>query len=493
MPTRSLLTRYFSRTPLLSTPLLTLVLGTVLGLAVVLSGCDSLGPEIDAEPDPTPRFEAITDGGFHDPDFRLERPVGPVEGPERIATDNKGTGPQANEAPHPPAAFVSVRTPEGTHRYAYRSFRLGFPEAMVRQSGGRTHPVRYRLYDETGEVLRVLNARVPDAPGADSLLLARVSVSTPAAARGTDETPRTFCDKIYYEVIWLPELGRYGLTTVCEASREQDTVSEEDPASGGGDDWGGWSGSSGGEDDIGSYGGGGGCTSCEPGSGTSEPGEEEETAVWGKAINIGKKILQAAKRGEDLLDARTWKNMLQSEWADAAQAGYDVQAALNGDVVALISVLDYIAGQTVGFSFVDMLQGLKLGDRLGLSWYDDVVDYIGLSKHFDAFARAVPDFVLDTSKLLNAIDNLDTLEEVGKARLLKYDSNGRPIYKMYNGTAQTVMDNFARKWGRPTGQRRLDHGNVTMRLCDSTGGSDRWTIQLNRGGSISKFRFEKLK
>ena len=68
---------------------------------------------------------------------------------------------------------------------------------------------------------------------------------------------------------------------------------------------------------------------------------------------------------------------------------------------------------------LDLLADLKIGYRLGLEWYDDVVDYIGVSKHFDAFARAAPDFILDTPKLLNAIDNLDTLEEVGKARLLK--------------------------------------------------------------------------
>jgi hypothetical protein len=335
MPTRSLLTCYFSRTPLLSTPLLTLVLGTVLGLAVVLSGCDSLGPEIDAEPDPTPRFEAITDGGFHDPDFRLERPVGPVEGPERIATDNKGTGPQANEAPHPPAAFVSVRTPEGTHRYAYRSFRLGFPEAMVRQSGGRTHPVRYRLYDETGEVLRVLNARVPDAPGADSLLLARVSVSTPAAATGTDETPRTFCDEVVFKEVWTPEEG-FTSDYVCLSSPEQDTISEEDPAVGGDDDWEGWGGTGYNNPD----GGNESCTSCAPGIG----GGGDGGSFPGKALRVGRKILEAAKRGEDLLDVKTWKKIAEEEWDELIGCGLDALDATSGDPVALIGVLDCAAG-----------------------------------------------------------------------------------------------------------------------------------------------------
>ena len=42
---------------------------------------------------------------------------------------------------------------------------------------------------------------------------------------------------------------------------------------------------------------------------------------WAKAMQIGNKMRQAADRGEDLLDATTWKNMLQSEWAEAVQAG----------------------------------------------------------------------------------------------------------------------------------------------------------------------------
>jgi hypothetical protein len=111
--------------------------------------------------------------------------------------------------------------------------------------------------------------------------------------------------------------------------------------------------------------------------------------LWGKAVKVGRKALEAAKRGEDLLEARTWKRILESEWAEAAQAGMDTQAALNGDPVAFVSVMNYIAEQIVGVGFFDMLQGLKLADRLGLSWYDDVINWITRSTHFENLASSM--------------------------------------------------------------------------------------------------------
>ena len=51
----------------------------------------------------------------------------------------------------------------------------------------------------------------------------------------------------------------------------------------------------------------------------------------------------------------------------------DGQAALNGDPVALIGVRDDAMQQFLPVGFFDMLQGLKLADRLGLGWYDEAV------------------------------------------------------------------------------------------------------------------------
>ena len=100
---------------------------------------------------------------------------------------------------------------------------------------------------------------------------------------------------------------------------------------------------------------------------------QSEEIPLGPVRRLGQKLLRALQRGEDLLDAKTWKNILESEWADAAAAGMDTQAALNGDVVALISVLDYIVSQISPLGGVfDMLHALRHGQHLGLSWFDDI-------------------------------------------------------------------------------------------------------------------------
>lgn len=213
-------------------------------------------------------------------------------------------------------------------------------------------------------------------------------------------------------------------------------------------------------------------------------GDVSEPVGWGKAINIGQKMLDAARRGEDLLDARTWKNMLQSEWADAAQAGMDAQAALNGDPVALLSVLDYIAAQTVGFGFFDMIQGLKVFDRLGPGWYDDVIGYLHNSRYFPRIAQASGDFA-------NTIDDVNLLERVGKLDKVKDDKYGNPIYRIVNGNSQRVMDSFADRWGLSQGRNELQMGNIQLNRYNATGGSGRATINVNDGGYEFKVRFEK--
>jgi hypothetical protein len=124
---------------------------------------------------------------------------------------------------------------------------------------------------------------------------------------------------------------------------------------------------------------------------------QSEEFPWGPARRLGQKLLRALQRGEDLLVAKTWKNILESERADAAAAGMDTQAALNGDVVALISVLDYIVSQISPLGGVfDMLQTLKLGDHLGLTWYDDIISGLQSSQYAD--------------ELVSRIGNLEIIE-----------------------------------------------------------------------------------
>ncbi|NBC86525.1 MAG: hypothetical protein GVY25_10070, partial [Bacteroidetes bacterium] len=47
-----------------------------------------------------------------------------------------------------------------------------------------------------------------------------------------------------------------------------------------------------------------------------------------------------------------------------------------------------------------MLQTLKLGEHLGLSWYDNIIGGLQISQHFPQLAQAVGDFA-------NTIDDLD--------------------------------------------------------------------------------------
>lgn len=169
-------------------------------------------------------------------------------------------------------------------------------------------------------------------------------------------------------------------------------VYECDGGNGGGGNGGGGSGDRGGGDGCGTR---GMTTSAldpcdDPGTGGGDDGGN--ASPWGKAIKLGEKMVDAAKRGEDLLDARTWKKMLDSEWAKAVEATNNANAALNGDMVALVEVIDYGVEQFAGVGLFDglkgMMGGLKAADKLGFGWYDDAAGYLTKSSNFGRFARA---------------------------------------------------------------------------------------------------------
>jgi hypothetical protein len=70
---------------------------------------------------------------------------------------------------------------------------------------------------------------------------------------------------------------------------------------------------------------------------------------------------------------QTWKRIGQEEWDDLLDCGLNTMDATTGDPVAIVGVLDCAADQLLGFSFFELLSGLKIADRLGLGWYDDVM------------------------------------------------------------------------------------------------------------------------
>jgi len=68
-------------------------------------------------------------------------------------------------------------------------------------------------------------------------------------------------------------------------------------------------------------------------------------------------------------------------------------------VAELIGVLDCAVSQLTGFSFFEMLQALKAGDKLGLSWYNDRISSLHRSPLFPKLARASGDYA-NTSTIL---------------------------------------------------------------------------------------------
>jgi len=134
-----------------------------------------------------------------------------------------------------------------------------------------------------------------------------------------------------------------------------------------------------------------------------------------------------------------------------------------------------------------MLQTLKLGDHLGLSWYDNIIGGLQSSQYFPQLAQAVGDFA-------NTIDDVSLLKKVGQ---LEEETNS--AYRILEGDAGKVMDNFAEKWGTQVYQRADGNwevlkpdGSVRMTLYRSGSeidGQQLPTIFLNESGSTQKVRF----
>ncbi|SHK35964.1 hypothetical protein [Rhodothermus profundi] len=153
-----------------------------------------------------------------------------------------------------------------------------------------------------------------------------------------------------------------------------------------------------------SGGGGGGS-----GSGSGAPEEactedaltcEESFPLWGKAVRLGKRLLELARKGEDLLDVQTWKRLAREEWDELLSCGIDAVRVVGGDSGALFGVLDCAARLLVGVDFLEMVRGLKLADRLGVSAYRELLGFIKQSRFASAFA--------------NRIDDLELLEDYGR-------------------------------------------------------------------------------
>jgi hypothetical protein len=146
-------------------------------------------------------------------------------------------------------------------------------------------------------------------------------------------------------------------------------------------------------------------------------------------------------------------------------------------------VLNCAAEHVTGFSFFDLLQGLKIADRLGLGWYDEVIGKLQRAPGFPQVAQALGDFA-------NTIDDLDVLKQVGQ---LDEETNG--AYRILEGNAGKVMDNFAEKWGASvenigTGRWQVVSPDGSTILTKYPSSDTPYpTLQINESGAIQKIRF----
>ncbi|NBC86522.1 MAG: hypothetical protein GVY25_10055 [Bacteroidetes bacterium] len=105
-----------------------------------------------------------------------------------------------------------------------------------------------------------------------------------------------------------------------------------------------------------------------------------------------------------------------------------------------------------------MLQALRLVDQLGVTWYDDVISYLHRSPGFSQVAQAIGDFA-------NTIDDLGVLYDA--SRLGQRAGNSQRVYRLMEGRAGAVFDNFRRKWDVPV--QDLGNGRSMIEYRNSTG------------------------
>ncbi|MDQ7041865.1 MAG: hypothetical protein Q9M35_13085 [Rhodothermus sp.] len=303
----------------------------------------------------------------------------------------------------PYVAFVSWR--DGSGRYRYRYVVLRVPRRWVEESDGRAQVYWFRL-ERGGERWREVLAWVP---AHDRVLVAlRRWVGRRGALSGGPLSGSVVVQGGDCEVsggtsfMYVPSCDCYvmeAVVVVCSPGGGGGSwpPSQEDPR---------WWQQEGGLADCADLwgapprrGGGGGGRSS--GSGRSEEACSEDALTcaerfpfWGKAVRLGKRLLELARKGEDLLDVETWKRLAREEWDELVSCGIDAVRVVGGDAGALFGVLDCAARLLVGVDFLEMVKGLKLADRLGFSACRELLGFIKQSRFASAFANRIDDLEL---------------------------------------------------------------------------------------------------
>ncbi|SHL09746.1 hypothetical protein, partial [Rhodothermus profundi] len=234
-----------------------------------------------------------------------------------------------------------------------------------------------------------------------------------------------------------------------------------------------------------SGGGGGGSGS---GSGAPEEACTEDALTCeeqiGKLVRLARKLREAIDKGKDLLEGRTWSEILKGEKEALIGCGVDALETIQGNPVALVSVLNCVTDLFFGVNFFDML---KLLDTVDAGLYRKIIGYLHKSALFPRLAQAFGDFA-------NTIDDVELLEKVAKLDFVKVDKNGRPIYQILRGDSQKIIENFAQKWNvkmfvdKELGLYQVMHNGIVLTRYSSSATSLP-TIQVNVRGRIFKVRF----
>ena len=409
-----------------------------------------------------------------------------------------------------------------------RQLTLHFSEEILTEAGGETEQVAYRLYDAGGALLSTANCRIPATERAAEAMRERlrykatlgertqVLAAAPAGVGDADmwcEAGRCWRERLFGAAGNGLVASKVGSTTALNGLGLTSTASEC-PGGGGG---GGGGGDGGGEfppvthpptpiptppydpppPDDPPPDNGGSCEKDENGRCGPPPidapppvvavagkcgdppcidcpGGDGSTIPVGKFIKITRKAIEYGRRGEDLLELRTWKKIGKEEWDGLLNCIGNLGDAVLGEPV-LWPILDCVADLTIGLKGDDFLKGAK---HLGL--LDDFLKALRKSKHFGAF--------------VNSIQDLDVLYEVAKLDLYKYDKNGDAIYRITEGKAKSVFDSIARGWRTgvtqlPGSRFQIRRGSEVITLYRATGGSNAWSFDVNRGGRSFKIRF----
>jgi hypothetical protein len=113
----------------------------------------------------------------------------------------------ASRSQSPYMCYLSMRTPEGPNRYAYKHARVDFPQPFIEDSS-ETAVLRYVWRNEGDEPVAAANCRVPRTPEAIAFMDRRLGVEGRRRRRATREKDDGTVSTMYYSDCYYDSQGR---------------------------------------------------------------------------------------------------------------------------------------------------------------------------------------------------------------------------------------------------------------------------------------------